>query len=162
MSNKFVLLLLLFSTVFISGCIFDKEKATIKSDFIPQTNLPSGYTYLGIHETSINIGNYSFSAVEGVYRYKGNDLYIQTIKNDTPDALITQYKMQPKYINAKNPFEDVTVNGHTALRVTDYPTINGQQKPQYTVMWSTGKFLIIVGSSTDSYSVMALATATGS
>ena len=161
MSNKFGLLLLLFSTVFISGCIFDKEKETIKSDFIPQTDLPSGYTYLGTHEASISIGNLSLSAVEGVYRYNGNDLYIQTINNDNPDALIAEYKLRYKDANY-SPFEDVTVNGHTALKVTDYATINGQQKPKYTVMWSTGKFLIIVGSSTDSYSVMAFATVTGS
>jgi hypothetical protein len=158
--DKFVLLLLLFSTVFISGCIFDKGKGTINSDFIPQTNLPSGYTYLGIHETSVGIGNSSLSAVEGVYKYNGDDLYIQTINNDNPDALIAQYKLKYKDANY-NPFENVTVNGHTALKVTDYPTVNGQQKPKYTVMWSKGKFLIIVGSSTDSYTVMALATVTG-
>ncbi len=160
MSDKFVLLLLLFSTVFISGCIFDKENETINSNFIPQTNLPSGYTYLGTHETSISIGNSSLNAVEGVYRYNGDDLYIQTIKNENPDALIAQYKLIYKDANY-NPFEEVTINGHKAIRVTDYTTINGQQKPKYTLMWSAGKFMIIVGSSTDSYTVMGLATATG-
>jgi hypothetical protein len=160
MSNKFVLLLLLFSTVLISGCIFDKEKAT-NSNFIPQTNLPSGYTYMGTHEVSIDIGNLSLSAVEGVYRYNGNDLYIQAINNDNPNALIAEYKLIYKDANY-DPFENVTVNGHTALKVTDYAIINGQQKPKYTVLWSTGKFMIIVGPSTDSNSVMALATVTGS
>ena len=159
MSNKFVLLLFLLTTVFISGCIVDKED-DLKSDFIPLTNLPPGYTYMATHETSIDIGNSSLNAVEGVYRYNGDDLYIQTIKNENPDALIAQYKL--KYKNANyDPFEEVTVNGHTALKIKDYATINGQQKPKYTLMWSAGKFMIIVGSSTDSYSLMGLATATG-
>ena len=160
MSNKFIILLVLLTTVFISGCIFDKEKETIQSDYIPQTNLPSGYIYMAIHEASIDIGNSSLNALEGVYRYNGDDLYIQTIKNENPDALIAQYKLRYKDANY-NPFEEVTINGHKAIRVTDYQTINGEQKPVYTLIWSTGKFMIIVGSSTEPYTVMGLATATG-
>ncbi len=160
MSDKSVLLLVLFATVFISGCIFDKDKANIKSEFIPQENLPNGYTYMGIHETAVPIGDTSLSAIEGVYRYNGDDLYIQAIKNDNPEALITKYKLKYKDANY-NPFEEVSVNGHKATRVTDYPTINGKQQPKYTIIWASGKSMLIVGSSTEVYPVMALATATG-
>ncbi len=159
MSDKSVLLLVLFATVFISGCIFDKE--SMKSDFIPQSNLPPGYTYMGIHETAVPVGDTSLNAVEGVYRYNGDDLYIQAIKNENPSALISRYKLKYKDANY-DPFEEVSFNGHKATKVADYPTINGKQKPKYTVIWATGEYMLIVGSSTEASSVMALATATDS
>lgn len=170
MSTKFTLLIIfMLSTVFISGCIFNKDTGTAgtnsskKMDLIPQTNLPSGFTYMGTHETEVDIGDSSLKATEGVYRTdKGDDAYIQVIEHDKPDSLVTMYK--ERYNNVKyNPFLEISFNNHPATQVTDYSTINGQQKPNYLVMWTTEKALILVSSpTTDAENVVALATATGS
>ncbi len=159
--NKFVLLLII-TTVFISGCIFDKNNGStpVKQDIIPQTNLPVGFTYMGTHETSVSIGGVSLVATEGVYRNAGEDVYIQVVRNDRPEALITQYKKQYKDVNY-NPFEDISFNGHEATKVTDYTVIDGKQSPRYTVVWAKEKNMIIVGSSGNPQTVIALATATG-
>lgn len=165
MSNKSILLLLLVATVLISGCIVDKGKETTKpnkSGLIPTTNLPDGFTYIGIHEISVNISGTSMKATEGVYRNNGEDVYIQVIENDEPETLITQYKQQYKNLRY-DPFKELSLNGHKATQVTDYSTVNGQQKPNYAVIWATEKAMIIVSSPTaDIQTVIALATATGS
>lgn len=162
MLNKFALLLLI-ATVFISGCISDKDNGTnttVKPDLIPQTNLPVGFTYMGTHETPVSIGDILINATEGVYRYSEEDVYVQVIKNDNPENLITKYKQRYKNANY-NPFMDISFNGHKATQVTDYTLINGQQMPRYTVVWAAGDNMIIVGSSLNPKVVTALATATG-
>lgn len=165
MSNKIVLMLiLLVAGVFISGCA-DKDNGTnppVKPDLIPQTNLPDGFTYMGVHETPVEIGGSSINATEGVYRNNGEDVYIQVIKNDNPEALINQYKQEFKNVRY-NPFQEISLNGHKATQVTDYSTVNGQQKPNYAVIWATEKAMIIVSSPTaDAQTVIALAAATKS
>lgn len=161
--NKFAWILLLTAVILTSGC-FDKgngTNTTVKPDLIPQTNLPSGFTYMGMHETPVNVGESKINATEGVYRYNKEDVYIQVIESEKPDALIAQYKLA--YKNAMyNPFEVISLNGHSATLVKDYSTINGQQIAYYTVIWANSNAMIIVGSSTSSNAVIALATATGS
>lgn len=168
MSNKFVsMLLLLAVAVFISGCV-DKDNGTnppVKPELIPTTNLPDGFTYKGVHETPVEIGGSSINATEGVYRNSGEDVYIQVIKNDNPEALLALYKEQLKkeFKSSYDPFQEISLNGHKATQVTDYSTINGQQKQHYAVIWTTGKAMILVASPTaDLQTVLALATATGS
>lgn len=164
MSNKSVLMLLLVAAVLISGCIFDKEKETTNppvKELIPKTSLPDGFTYMGIHEIPVEIGGSSINATEGVYRNNGEDVYIQVIENDKPEALITQYKQ--RYKNVKyDPFKEISLNGHKATQVTDYTIVNGQQKPNYAVIWATEKAMVLVTSPTaDAQTVIGLATATG-
>ncbi len=133
----------------------------VRSDYlIPTTNLPAGFTYMGIHETPVEIGSFSINATEGVYRNNGEDFYILVIKNDDPEALITQYKA--RYKNARyDPFKEISFNGHKATQVTDYSTINGKQTQNFAVIWATEKTMIIVNSPTaDIQTVIALATAT--
>ncbi len=158
------MLILLVAAVFISGCT-DKDNGTnppVKPELIPTTNLPDGFTYMATHETPVEIGGSSINATEGVYRNSGEDVYIQVIKSDNPEALITQYKA--KYNNVRyNPFQEISLNGHKATQITDYTTINGQQKSNYAVIWAVEKAMIIVSSPTaDLQTVLALATATGS
>jgi hypothetical protein len=164
MSNKFILLLVLFTTVFIAGCIFDKEDKGIQingSEFIPQKNLPVGFTFMGIHENHVEIGNFSADAIEGVYRNdRGEDIYVQVYSNKNPEELIKEYKLLYKDLNY-DPFQEVSVNGHNATKITDYTIKNGEQKPRYTIVWATEKFMILVGSSDDFQSVMNLTSATG-
>lgn len=165
MSNKFILMLiLLVTTVFIAGCL-DKDNGTTppaKPELIPTTGLPEGITFMGSHETSLEIAGSLINATEGVYRNKGEDFYIQVIGNNDPDDLIARYKSM--YKNARyDPFQEIYLNGHKAIQITDYSTINGKQQPNYAVIWATGKTAIIVSSPTaDIQSVIALASATKS
>lgn len=167
MSIKFVPLIILLATaVLISGCVFnknDQKQAGTESDLIPKTNLPAGFTYLGVHEIPFEIGSSSINATEGVYRYGDEDIYIQVIKNDNPAALMAQYKSDIKKLFKAdyNPFEEISLNGHKATQVTDFSIIDGKEKPRYGVMWANDNYLIVVGKSFNTSPVMTLATATG-
>ncbi|MCX9012012.1 MAG: hypothetical protein OIN66_12930 [Candidatus Methanoperedens sp.] len=164
--KKPVILLILFATaVFISGCIFDGggDKKSAASELIPKTGLPEGFTYLGVHESSVDIDGSSINSTEGVYKNSGDDIYIQVIESDRPEALLAQYKLQIKnrYKDDYNPFEEVSFNGHTATKAAEVTTIKGQTMPRYSIIWTSGSYMILVGSSSDPQVVMALATATG-
>ncbi len=165
MSNKFVLLLIfLITAVFISGCIDgNKPPETTGPTLIPTTGLPAGFTYMGTHDVDIEIGGKSVNATEGVYRNGEDDIYIQVIENEKPDALMEQYKSDFKKLfkSDYNPFEEISFNGHTATKTTDFITMGGGQKTRYSIIWVTGKSMVIVGSSSDIKAVTALATATG-
>jgi hypothetical protein len=167
MSNKYILLsILLISSVFISGCVFEnnnKLNQTIGPDFIPRTNLPAGFTYMGIHETTINIANSTVSGFEGVYRYGGDDIYIAAIKHDDPEALLTQYKadLRTHFNKDYNPFEEIPINGHVATKLTDIIIINGKSVPRYSIIWANRGYMIQVGSFADVNPVVVLASATG-
>jgi hypothetical protein len=162
MSNKLWISVLFIITVLISGCIFDKgNNQNPTSGVIPQTNLPVGFTYMGTHETSVPINGTMINATEGVYKYNNvDDVYVDLIKNNNPAELVIQYKSQYKEVNWI-PFKDVSFNGHNATQITDYPTENAKQVTVYTIMWTNGSSLIIVGQSPDANAVLSLATATG-
>ncbi len=169
MSKKIVLIpLLLIAAALISGCTFNQGKGTnttVSSDLIPTTNLPDGFTYMGSHEIPVDIGGSSINATEGIYRNKGDDVYIQVIENDNPQALLAQYKLQKQkeFKSGFNPFTPITLNGHNATQVTDFSTENGQQRQNYAVVWATEKAMILVASPTaELQTVIALAKATGS
>lgn len=166
MQKKLWISAVLIITVLISGCIFQKENvnqnSTLNSGLIPQTDLPAGFTYMGIHETPVDIGGTSINATEGVYRYNNvEDVYVQVIKNDNPEDLIAKYKSS--YNNVKyNPFMEISLNGHKATLVTDYTPVNGTEIPDYSIIWATEKAMIIVSSpASDNKTLIAIANATG-
>lgn len=162
MSKKLWISAVLIITVLISGCIFDNgNNQNSTSGVIPQTALPVGFTYMGTHETAVPIGGTSINATEGVYKYNNvDDVYVDLIRNNNPQELLIQYKSQ--YKDAKyNPFEEVSFNGHNATQVKDYNTENARQVAHYSIIWTNGSSMIIVGSSSDANAVLSLATATG-
>ncbi len=167
MSKKYIFLsILIISSVFFSGCVFEnnnKPNQTIGPDFIIKTNLPAGFTYLGIHETTINIANSTVSGFEGVYRYGGEDIYIAAIKHDDPEALLTQYKadLRTHFNKDYNPFEEISINGHAATKLTDIIILDGKNVPRYSIIWANKGYLIQVGSFADIITVVSLASATG-
>jgi hypothetical protein len=83
MLKKIIILSMLFAaTIFISGCIDNTNKEnpvnntdTNKSDQIPTVNF-SGFTFMAVHETQVDIGNFSRKAIEGVYRTDRERTYI--------------------------------------------------------------------------------------
>lgn len=163
------ILMLLAVTAFISGCIGDKtddnpvnKTDTIKSEQIPNVNLPSGFTFMAIHETEVDIGNSSRKAIEGVYRTDtGEDMYIQVFKTDSPEAIMDEYKASYKDVGY-DPFTEIYFNGHKATKVMSQSISNGKTINKYTIVWTTNNSMIKVGSSIDAQKAINLATATNS
>jgi hypothetical protein len=171
MSKKIIILsVFIAAAILISGCITDKnigtkgnETKTINSDIIPTINLPSGLTFMAIHETTVDIGNSSRKAIEGIYRNNADEdeIYIDVVNTETPEALIDEYKSQFKDANYE-PFTEISINGHKVTQVKYYITRNGTQIPKYTIIWATKNSMIKVGGSVDAKKVIDLATATNS
>lgn len=169
MSVKSISLLILLATaVLLSGCISDKDGNKVnnttvtknESGFFPKTNLPPGFSLETIHETEVKIGNSSFNATEGLYKYNSGYAEIQAVKHENPTDLIDQYRLQYKDANY-NPFEEISFNDHKATIVTDYFIREGKQDSKYTVIWTNGSYMFIAVSEeqTNSKTVVAFATA---
>lgn len=168
MSKKIILSMFLAAMVFISGCLDDttienpgNKTQTITSEQIPTANLPSGLTFMAIHETEVDIGSSSRKAIEGVYRGDGDEIYIDVFNTETPEAFLDEYKAQYKEANYA-PFTEISINGHNATQVKYYITVNGTQIPKYNVIWTTKNSMIKVGGSVNAQKVIDLAKATNS
>ncbi len=168
MSKIYIILsIFIAASILISGCIIDpdngtkgNETKTINSDIIPTINLPSGFTYLAVHDADVDIGNSSKKATEGVYRTdQGEDIYVQVFETEKPEELLDEYKAQYKDAGY-DPFTEIFFNGHKATKVMYYFTSSGQSLSKYHVIWTTNNSMIKVGSSTDAQKVINLATAT--
>lgn len=158
MSKKIIWIpVLLITAILISGC------TTTGTDVIPKNNLPDGFAYIGAHEIPVNIGSISINATEGIYRYNDNDVYIQVIESDNPQALLARYKEQirKEFKSDYNPFMPISINGHNATQVTDFHTVKGEpNQDYYTIVWTTSKDMISVSSPTaELKTVIALANA---
>lgn len=167
MSNKYRLLsILIIASVFSSGCIFDEKTRpdqTSEPDFIPTTNLPAGFTFMGIHDTKVIIANSTVFGFEGVYRYGGEDIYVIALNNEDPEALLAKYKadITAQYKKDYKPFEEISINGHPATKVNDLGISNGREQQKYRIIWAKGGYLVEIGFSTNPNVVVSLATATG-
>lgn len=168
MSKKIIILSIFIAAfILISGCITDKDNGTkvngtknIDSDIIPTINLPSGFTYMGIHDTNIDVGNSSNKATEGIYKIEPDEtIYVQVFKTEKPEELLNEFKAQYKDANY-DPFTEISFNGHKATKITYYFVSDGKQVPKYYVIWTIKNSMIKVGSSTDAQKVIELATAT--
>ena len=166
MSKNIILLIFLAAALLISGCITDNDeknngnKSDLKSDMIPTINLPSGFTFMAIHEANVEFGNISRKAKEGVYRTdEGEDVYIQVFETETPEDLLNEYKSQYKD-DGYDPFTEIYFNGHKATKVMFYSTNNGRSVSKYNIIWTKNNTMIKVGSSADAQKVINLATAT--
>ncbi len=145
--------LLLITAILISGC------TNTSTDLIPK-DVP-GFTYIGSHEIVFDVGG--VNATEGVYKHGDDDLYIQVIENDNPQAILVQYKeeIQKQFKSGYDPFTPITINGHDATQINDFGVDKGQQIQDYKIVWATGKEMISVASPTaDLQTVIALANAT--
>src|SRR5450759_4404006 len=100
MSKKIIIIILsifVAASILISGCITDKnngtngnETKTNISNIIPTINLPSGLTFMAIHETTVDVGGSSRNAIEGIYRSNTDeeDVLIDVFNTETPEALL--------------------------------------------------------------------------
>jgi len=131
MLKKLVILSMFFAMIVLfSGCIDNKSTdqpnktqntanntVNLQYEHIPRTNLPSGITFLDVHDADVEIGNSTQNAIEGIYRKNASDdeVYIHIIKNETPQTLIDEFKSYYKEANY-NPFTEIEINGHKLRR----------------------------------------------
>jgi len=163
-SSIFLALIVLFS-----GCITGNtekpvnETGNVKYEQIPTTGLPSGITFMDVHEADIQIGDSVRKGIEGIYRsdIDTDEIYIQVFSSETPEVLMDEYKSQYKDANYA-PFTEISINGHKATQVKYYGTKNGRQIPKYNLIWATKDSMIKVGGSVDAQQVINLAAATNS
>lgn len=155
-------------TVFISGCITSNQPSTSAtsgntiSGMIPMANLPSGLTFVAVHDVNVDIGNSPKKAIEGIYRTPQNEeMYIQVFSNYSPDALISEYKAQFNNVSYE-PFKDVYFNGHNATEVLSYSMNSGKSVEKYSIIWKNNNVVIKVGPSVDIQVVRNLASVTNS
>ena len=168
MSKKIIILsIFIAASILISGCIIDKnngtgnETKTNISNIIPTINLPSGVTFIDVNnEANISIGNSSIKAIEGIYRSNTDkdEIYIDVINTETPEALIDEFKSYYKDANY-DPFTEISINGHNATQVKYPVTDNGSQILKYNIIWTTKNSMIKVGGSPDLKKVKDLAEA---
>lgn len=164
MSKKLVMTaILIITAAFISGCVFEKEDPEEGNvpDFFPTDNLPSGFVYMGTHDTNISINGTIMKGEEGIYKYNDEeDIYIQVIENKEPANLIQEFKQRFRNANY-DPFKEISFNGHKATQVKEYFMDNGRQVSAYSIVWATEEKMIIIGSSGQSQAVMNMAIRTG-
>jgi hypothetical protein len=140
--------------------------------------VPSGFEYIYTLPLSTeNIKNdYNAENVSGILEgseagYKDSnetDYYIDVIKFEDKEAannFIEAYKSSFKPLNNSSNFSrftDESFNGHSALKITDFVTSNGETIPRYSYIWSNENYVIVVfGNTAEESSIRKLAEATG-
>lgn len=157
MNPKTAMFLLMISLLILApGCLNDREventnttkppiSVATMDDLIPTDNLPIGITYIASHP----ITELGVNATEGVYKNsEGIDFYVRVIKtesNKAAEELIKEYKAQYKNY-PYDPFEEVTLNNHTATQVRDKPLQDGTRVSTYTYIWNKENYVFITTS----------------
>ncbi|WP_292390506.1 hypothetical protein [Methanosarcina sp. UBA5] len=144
------------------------------ADISKLKNLPEGFEYVG--STTLNASDikidYNAENVskvvggsEGMYKYNESDFYLDVIEFGNAEAttnLIDAYKSSFKPLTEGSRFVDESFNGHSAVRIADYVTIEGKEVPRYSYIWSNGNYVFVVtGTTADDSLVRQLAEATG-
>ncbi|MFH0903894.1 MAG: hypothetical protein V1854_01725, partial [Methanobacteriota archaeon] len=60
-----------------------------------------------------------------------------------------------------DPFEEISINGHSATKFTGFRIEDGKNVPRYSIIWANKGYMIQVGSFADIITVVSLASATG-
>lgn len=124
-------------------------------DNIPKNDLPLGFTYIGVHDTSVDIGAISIAGIQGDYIYNNVDnVFVTIIKDDNADELAARYKSQYKDVGY-DVFESISFNGHSAIRIKVFLSGNWH----YRIMWTEDSSMILVGTLQDVNALLSLAVA---
>jgi hypothetical protein len=138
---------------------------------VPMDNLPESYEFLGSRDLSVGHIEYEYVPVEGIvagleglYMYlNSTDVYVDVIELNSSisaEDFIVQYKADFKELSTGQRFTEVSINGHSAIRILKYS--GASNSPRYTYIWSNGKFVFVVGGATDDSDVLlTLAESTG-
>lgn len=138
-------------------------------------NLPAGFEYVDTISFSIDEikSNYEAENVtgiltgsEGIYRDSNStDYYVDAIELEDEEAannLIDAYKSSFPPLSSGSRFTDVSFNGHSAVKITDYITSGGETVPRYSYIWSNENYVIVVfGNTAEEAPIKQLAEATG-
>ena len=156
-----------------SKAISDENTSNLST---PET-IPSGFEYIYTLPLSAeDIKNdYSAENISGILEgseggYKGSngtDYYIDVIKFEDKEAannFIESYKSSFKPLNNTSNisrFMDESLNGHSAVKITDFVISDGKTIPRYTYIWNNENYVIVVfGNTADESSIRQLAEAT--
>ncbi|WP_143072333.1 hypothetical protein [Methanolobus profundi] len=144
------------------------------SDLVPSEDLPASYEFLGVRELSAEYVGEEYVSIsgvigasEGLYMYQDStDVYIDVIEMEdttSAEAFISEYRSGFSSLSVgESRFTDVSLNGHSAVRILQYITMETSNVKRYTYVWNNGEYVFIVGGATDDYAVLSgLAEATG-
>ncbi|HII80952.1 MAG TPA: hypothetical protein HA261_11320 [Methanosarcina sp.] len=190
--KKIIALVSVFAVLMIafSGCVGNNPAVNGTDTDNPETNsisdedaagistlesLPAGFEYidtipLSIDETKSDYKAENVSGVlnvsEGIYKDSNKTEYhIDVIELEDKEAannFITAYKTSFPSLSNGSRFTEVSFNGHTAVKITDYITVGGKSVPRYSYIWSNENYVIVVfGNTAEETPIKQLAEATG-
>ena len=181
--NKKIMLIfsLTVLAIVMSGCVDpnDTPEVTTGNEVLTAANLtvvqniPAGSEYLGAPPISVDDIKSDYvdvagivDAAEGIYKDADSiEMRITVVElenNTAADEFVDQYKLSIPPLAKGDRFVEESFNGHFSTRIAYYPTVNGEQVPRYSYLWSNGNFAFIVYGNTADYTLTrALAEATG-
>lgn len=190
--KKSIALISVFAVLMIafSGCVDNTPAVNGTDSDNPETNpisdddaagvstietLPAGFEYVDTISLSTDEikGTYEaenvtgiLSGSEGIYRDSNStDYYVDAIELEDEEAannLIDAYKSSFPPLSSGSRFTDVSFNGHSAVKITDYITSGGETVPRYSYIWSNENYVIVVfGNTAEEAPIKQLAEATG-
>jgi hypothetical protein len=181
--NKRIMLVSILAILIIavSGCTdpdntppvtIPEEVEASAADLIVLKNVPDGFEYLGAPPTTIDEIKREYvdfpgivDAAEGIYQ--SDDFEVSIIVSECEDKtsaeeMLDQYKSGFSELPSGTRFAEESFNGHSATRIKDYGTFNGDQAARYTYAWNNESFVFIVEGNSDDYaSTRMIAEATG-
>jgi hypothetical protein len=190
--KKSIALISVFAVLMIafSGCVDNNPAANGTDSNNPETNsisdddaagvstletLPAGFEYYDTIQLSTDEIKSSYEAEnvtgiitgsEGIYRDSNNTEYhIDVIELENKEAannFINAYKASFPPLSNGSRFTDVSFNGHSAVKITEYVTDGGKTVPRYSYLWSNENYVIrVFGNTPEEAPIKQLAEATG-
>lgn len=190
--KKSIALVSVFAVLMIafSGCVGNNPAVNGTDTDNPETNsisdedaagistletLPAGFEYvdtipLRTDETKNDYKAENVSGIlnvtEGIYKDSNKTEYhIDVIELEDEAAannFITTYKASFPPLSDGSRFTDVSFNGHSAVKITEYVTDGGKTVPRYSYLWSRENYVIrVFGNTAEEAPIKQLAEATG-
>lgn len=190
--KKIIALVSVFAVLMIafSGCVDNNPAVNGTDTDNPKTNsisdedaagistletLPAGFEYIDTIQLPTDEIKSDYQAEnvsgiltgsEGIYKDSNKTEYhIDVIKLENEDAannFIAAYKASFPPLSDVSRFMDVSFNGHSAVKITDYITSGGKTVPRYSYIWGNENYVIVVfGNTAEEAPIRQLAEATG-
>ncbi len=190
--KKMIALVSVFAVLMIafSGCVDNTPAVNGTDSENPETNsiseedaagistletLPAGFEYvdtipLSTDEIKIDYEAQNVSGIltgsEGIYKDSNKTEYhIDVIELEDEEAannFIIAYKASFPPLSSGSRFTDESINGHSAVKITDYVTSGGEDVLRYSYIWSNENYVIVVfGNTAEEAPIRQLAEATG-
>lgn len=163
----------------VNGTDSDNPTSSISNEDIAGIStldsVPAGFEYvdtipLRIDETLNDYKAENVSGVlnvsEGIYKDSNKTEYhIDVIELEDEEAannFITTYKASFPPLGNGSRFTDVSFNGHSAVKITEYVTAGGETVPRYSYLWNNENYVMrVFGNTAEEDPIKQLAEATG-